>query len=142
SRQTEARIVDALRDAGALAISLVAEFGGKVVGHIAFSRVSISDGTRDWYGIGPLSVLPGFQGRGLGSALVRSGLDRLRRIGGKGCVLVGEPQYYERFGFKSDPNLTHEDIPAEYFMALSLEPQSKNDAPAGIVTFHEGFDVK
>ena len=73
SNHTEQFIIAALRAAGALTVSLVAEMDGRVVGHIAFSPVLISDGTRDWYGLGPVSVLPEFQGRGADSYLIVEG---------------------------------------------------------------------
>jgi putative acetyltransferase len=135
SRQTEQFIVRALHAAGALTISLVAVEGGRVVGHIAFSPVSVSDGAQGWYGAGPLSVAPGRQRRGIGGALVREGLERLRALGAQGCVLVGEPAYYGRFGFANDPALLLEGVPAEYFLALRL-----GATPAGgAVVFHAAF---
>lgn len=77
SQHTEQFIVKALRAAGALAVSLVAELDGQVIGHVAFSPVSLSDGTPDWYGLGPVSVLPEQQRQGIGKALIREGLARL-----------------------------------------------------------------
>jgi len=135
SQQTEPYIIDALRAAGALTLSLVAEIDGKVVGHVAFSPVTISDGAGDWYGLGPVSVLPGHQRRGIGSALIRKGLSMLRGLGGRGCCLVGHPEYYTRFGFRAMPALVHEGVPAEVFLALPFG----DCVPAGVVTFHEGF---
>jgi putative acetyltransferase len=76
SNQTEQFIIEALRSAKALAVSLVAEMDGRVVGHIAFSPVAVSDGTTDWYGLGPVSVLPEYQRRGIGKALIQEGLSR------------------------------------------------------------------
>lgn len=137
SSHTEQFIIDALRAANALAVSLVAEVGGRVVGHIAFSPVAISDGSSDWYGIGPLSVLPEFQGRGIGKALVNEGLSLLKGLGARGCVLVGDPGYYARFGFKNSPELIYEGIPQEYFLLLAF----KKSAPRGVVVFHEAFAV-
>src|SRR5512141_2090380 len=102
---TEQFIVDALRAADALTVSLVAEVGGKVAGHIAFSPVTISDGSQNWYGLGPISVLPEFQKQRIGKSLIHEGLSLLKALGAKGCVLVGEPEYYERFGFKNLPDL-------------------------------------
>ncbi len=96
SDQTEHFIVRALRSAGVLTLSLVAELDGEVVGHIAFSPITISDGTSNWYGVGPLSVKPALQGMGIGSALMRDGLDRMRAVGARGCCLVGHPEYYRR----------------------------------------------
>src|SRR3990172_2019973 len=97
SNHTEQFIVDALRAANALTVSLVAEVDGKVVGHIAFSPVTISDGSQNWYGLGPISVLPECQKQGIGKSLIDEGLSLLKALGAKGCVLVGEPKYYERF---------------------------------------------
>lgn len=94
SYQTERFIIRDLRDAGALVISLVAEVDGRVVGHITFSPITISDGTTNWHGLGPVSVLPDFQGRRIGTALVNSGLTLLSSLGSKGCALVGLPTYY------------------------------------------------
>ena len=104
-------IINALRAAGALTISLVAEVGGKVVGHIAFSPVTISDGSHDWYGVGPVSVLPEFQKQGIGKSLIQEGLSLLKAAGAKGCVLVGDPRYYERFGFRNLPDLILDGVP-------------------------------
>ena len=135
SRQTEPYIVEALRAAGALSVSLVAELDGRVVGHVAFSPVAISDGSRDWYGLGPVSVLPAHQRRGIGRTLIREGLDRLRQRGGRGCCLVGDPNYYTRLGFRRIDSLTLEGVPPEYFLALPLGEA----IPHGAVTFHDGF---
>jgi putative acetyltransferase len=109
-----------------------------VVGHIAFSPVAIADGSDGWYGLGPVSVLPEFQKRGVGSALVRQGLSMLTASGAKGCVLVGDPGYYARFGFKNVPSLIYEGVPQEYILAL---PLSKKQA-RGVVSFHQAFSAK
>jgi putative acetyltransferase len=135
SHQTEQFIIDALRAAGALTISLVAEAGNTVVGHIAFSPVSISDGSPDWYGLGPVSVAPDLQGQGIGKSLIHEGLSSLRALGAKGCVLVGEPGYYERFGFRSRPDLAVDGVPQEYVLALPFGESGTN----GTVMFHEAF---
>jgi len=135
SNQTEQYIINALRDADALTLSLVAEIDGRIVGHIAFSPVIISDGTKDWYGLGPVSVLPVYHKQGIGKSLINEGLSLLKELGGQGCALVGDPNYYRRFGFKNFPELVHEGIPQEVFLVL---PFSEN-VPQGIVVFHEGF---
>ncbi len=135
SNQTEHFIIDALRAAEVLALSLVAEVDGRVVGHIAFSPVTLSDGTRDWYGLGPVSVSPQVQRRGIGQALVREGLSRLKRKQARGCCLVGHPEYYRRFGFESCPQLVLEGVPPEVFFAVSFD----GILPRGTVAFHEGF---
>jgi putative acetyltransferase len=135
SNQTEHFIIDALRTAHALTISLVADIGGRIVGHIAFSPVTISDGTRDWYGLGPVSVLPEYQRQGIGIALVRKGLSRLKNLNAAGCCLVGHPEYYRKFGFENIPELAVEGVPPEVFFALVFH----GALPQGTVTFHEGF---
>lgn len=132
---TEQHIVRGLREAGALAVSLVAECDGEVVGHVTASKVTLSDGTPEWYGLGPVSVLPAWQGRGIGSALMEACLARLRERGARGCVLVGEPGYYQRFGFRSLPGLILPGVPPEYFMALSW----RDERPRGEVAFHPAF---
>lgn len=111
SNNTEQFIINALRGANALTISLVAELEGKVVGHIAFSPVTFSDGSKNWYGLGPVSVEPDHQKQGIGTKLVKDGLDILKDTGAGGCVLVGDPNFYERLGFKSFDGLKHEGVP-------------------------------
>jgi putative acetyltransferase len=135
SNHTEQFIIDALRSAKALTVSLVAEADGIVVGHIAFSPVTMSDGTKDWYGLGPVSVHPDFQRKGIGKALIQEGLSRLKNFTAKGCCLVGHPQYYRQFGFKNVEGLVHEGVPKEVFFALSFD----GNIPQGNVLFHEGF---
>jgi putative acetyltransferase len=135
SSHTEQFIINALRDAKALTISLVAEADNRVVGHIAFSPVTISDGSLDWYGLGPVSVLPELQKQGIGKSLIHEGLSSLKALGAKGCVLVGDPGYYQRFGFRSLPDLVIDGVPQQYFLALPFE----ENKICGTVTFHEGF---
>ena len=135
SNHTEQFIINALRAAEALAISLVAEINGRIVGHIAFSPITISDGSIGWYGLGPVSVLPEFQKQGIGKSLINEGLSLLKELGGQGCALVGDPNYYKRFGFRTYSELIHEGVPQEVFLAL---PFTEN-VPQGIVVFHEGF---
>lgn len=135
SHQTEQYIIEALRAAKALAVSLVAEVEGRVVGHIAFSPVTISDGSRNWYGLGPVSVLPDYQRKGVGKALISEGLSRLKALKAQGCCLVGHPGYYQRFGFQNTPGLVHEGVPPEVFFALSFDGHT----PQGSVAFHESF---
>lgn len=135
SDQTEPQIIERLRAAGVLALSLVAEDDGVIIGHIAFSPVALEGGEGGWYGLGPVSVLPERQGAGVGGALVREGLERLRALGAAGCVLLGDPAYYGRFGFRNDHSLVLPDVPREYFQSLVLHGP---DA-FGIVAFHPGF---
>ena len=135
SNHTEQFIIAALRAAKALTVSLVAEVNGRVIGHIAFSPITISDGTRNWYGLGPVSVLPAYQRQGIGKALIHEGLSRLRNLNARGCCLVGHPDYYRKFGFKNMPGLVHEGVPQEVFFALPFDGHT----PQGTVTFHDGF---
>ena len=138
SHHTEQFIIRALRDLGALTISLVAEMDGKIAGHAAFSPVEISDGSQNWYGLGPVSVAPELQKQGIGKALINRGLELLVARDACGCVLVGDPAYYRRFGFKSLPGLLHEGVPDPFVLALTL----KGAYPSGMVKFHEAFWVK
>jgi putative acetyltransferase len=135
SNHTEQFIISALRAAKALTVSLVAEVDGRVVGHIAFSPVAISDGTRNWYGLGPVSVLPAYQRQGIGKALMQEGLSRLKNMNAQGCCLVGHPDYYGKFGFKNMSGLVLEGVPQEFFLALSFDGHT----PQGAVTFHDAF---
>jgi putative acetyltransferase len=135
SQNTEQFIIHALRTTGALTVSLVAEIDGAVVGHIAFSPVTFTDGSENWYGLGPVSVIPEYQRQGIGSSLVNEGLRRLKDLGAEGCVLVGDPGYYERFGFQSPDGLEHEGVPQENFLALPFGSR----IPQGVVKFHPAF---
>ena len=137
SGHTEQFIIEALRAANALSISLVAEIDGRVLGHIAFSPLTISDGTQNWYGLGPVSVLPEFQRQGIGKALIKEGLSRLKDMNARGCCLVGHPDYYRKFGFNNVSELVYEGVPQEAFFALSFD----GHIPHGKVTFHEAFKV-
>ena len=128
SNQTEQFIIAALRIAKALTISLVAEVG-------AFSPLTISDGTQNWYALGPVSVLPEYQRQGIGKALIGEGLSRLKDMKAQGCCLVGHPEYYRKFGFENMAGLVYEGVPQEVFFALSFDGHT----PQGTVTFHDGF---
>jgi putative acetyltransferase len=135
SDRTEHFIVAALRRAGALSVSLVAELDGRVVGHVAFSPVTISDGSPRWFGLAPVSVLPAHQRRGIGTELVERGLAELRSLAAAGCVVLGNPSYYGRFGFESRSDCILPGLPPEYFQALTL---AGPDA-VGEVTYHAAF---
>lgn len=135
---TEQFIVNALRRAGQLSVSLVAESDGVIVGHVAVSPVTISDGSTGWYGLGPISVVPEQQGKGIGSQLMHQALAELRELGAAGCVLLGDPDYYSRFGFRAMPELVLPDVPPEYFQALAFG----DDVPVGTVTYHQAFDAR
>ena len=138
SNHTEQFIIAALRAAKALTLSLIAVVDGRVISHIAFSPVTISDGTRDWYGLGPVSVLPAYQRQGIGKALIREGLSRLKEMNAQGCCLVGHPDYYRKFGFMNPSRLMVEGVPPKVFFALPFDGHT----PQGTVAFHEGFKAK
>jgi putative acetyltransferase len=135
SDKSEHLILERLRKAGALSISLVAEDDGEIVGHIAFSPVALTSGEAGWFGLGPLSVTPERQGQGVGSRLVREGIDMLRRVNASGCVVLGDPDFYGRFGFRHEDSLTLADVPPHYFTVLTL----REATPSGIVSYHPGF---
>lgn len=136
SKQTEVALLAGLRAAGALSVSLVA-LEADLVGHIAFSPVSIGEGARGWFGMGPVAVRPDRQRKGIGCALVAAGLDRLRALGAEGCVLVGNPDFYGRFGFRSSQDLSLAGVPPQYLLALSLA----GGLPRGEVRFHPAFNA-
>jgi putative acetyltransferase len=136
SSQTEAGIIDELRANDAIRLSLVAVFDGEVIGNVVFSDVTI-DGVAGWVGLGPVSVKPGLQRGGIGSALINTGLDRMRGAGAIGCVLVGDAGYYSRFGFKSVSGLGYEGVPDEYVLALPFG----DTAPNGAIVYHPAFST-
>ncbi|UXM94550.1 N-acetyltransferase [Bartonella sp. HY329] len=137
SNGTEGAIIDALRDANQLILSLVALSGDQIVGHIAFSPIRINGHDLGWYGLGPVAVEPSRHRQGIGTALINEGLAQLKALGGKGCVVAGDPQYYQRFGFQPCKTLSYEGLPAEYFMQLTLS----GDTPTGRVDYHDSFNA-
>jgi len=137
SHQTEHLLVEALRSAGALAVALVATLDDRPVGHIAFSKVEIDGKPSMWFGLAPIAVLPRCQKQGIGHALVLAGLEALANLGAHGCVLLGSPDYYHRFGFRADPALRLGGVPPEYFLALPFPGRTA----AGIVSYHPAFSV-
>ncbi|MDR3641650.1 MAG: N-acetyltransferase [Humidesulfovibrio sp.] len=137
SRQTEHLIVEALREAGALRLSLVAVTEDCVAGHIAFSQAPIGGRDVGWYLLGPVAVAPAFQRRGIGSDLVRAGLEKLRELGAQGCVLVGDPAFYTRFGFRQAVGLRYPGVPQEFVLSLPLADAE----PDGEVAHHPAFEV-
>lgn len=132
---TEQFIVDALRRSGQLSVSLVAESNGAVIGHVAVSPVTISDGASGWYGLGPISVAPEHQGQGVGAQLMQQALAALRALGAAGCVVLGDPNYYARFGFNAEPSLVLPGVPPEYFQVISFG----GPLPSGTVAYHASF---
>lgn len=138
SSHTEQFIVNALRQAGALHLSLVAQDADRVLGHVGVSPVAVSDGTPRWYGLAPLSVAPERQRQGIGSLLMAEALRRLKDSGAAGCVLLGDPDYYARFGFRPVPKLVLAGVPPEYFQAIAFTTAAM---PQGSVSFHAAFNA-
>ena len=124
----EARLVDMLRDADRVVLSLVAIVGDRIVGHVLFSPVTVEPhpGESGWAALAPIGVLPGHQGRGIGSRLVREGLAGCRAKGCDAVVLLGAPAYYSRFGFVRAGNfgLTSEFGAGPEFQAVDLTGES------------------
>mgnify|MGYP001248636843 FL=1 len=138
---TEQFIVHALRATNELTLSIVAEEHGQVVGHVALSPVTITDDlgrkAAGWYGLGPISVLPQRQGQGIGSRLMERALSELGATGAAGCVLLGDPAYYARFGFEAHAGLQLPGVPPGYFMALAL----RRPVPEGVAHYSDAFNA-
>ena len=138
SDQNEPLIIERLRAGDALTVSLVAVEHDAVIGHVAFSPVTIDGENGRWFGLGPVSVEPNSQSRGIGSALIRKGLDQLRQREAAGCVVLGDPAYYRRFGFEHDDALRYDGAPPEYFMRLLLADE---EPPKGRVDYAPAFSM-
>ena len=131
-------VMDALWNTGAATVALVAEDRGAIVGQAAFSKVMVGGQDVGWHGCGPVSVLPARHKQGIGSALMRAGLERLRALGSKGCVVVGDPNYYPRLGFANTDAMFEPGVPPEVFMAIMFD----GEMPKGEVKFDEAFEAK
>lgn len=143
-RIDEARLVQALRDRQKVILSLVAEVDGRVVGHLLFSPMTVDSesGSFKVAALGPMAVLPGYQRRGIGSQLIRQGLDRLRRAGYAAVIVLGHSDYYPRFGFAPASRYGIScpyDAPDDSFMALELQPGSLS-GHAGRAVYQPEFD--
>lgn len=143
AKPTEHLIINTLRDAGVLTVSLVAEDDTGIIGHIALSPVAINGVTTNWYGLGPVAVVPARQGEGIGRQLIEASLTKIKSQNAAGVVLLGEPEYYGRFGFETHANLTLKGVPPEYFMIKSLYNDdcatADKEIPVGEVTYHAAF---
>ena len=131
----ESAIIAKLRAAGALTLSLVAEAGDALVGHVAFSPVTIDGRDTGWFGLGPLSVDAAFRRQAIAARLVREGLAGLRARQAGGCVVLGDPAYYARFGFAPNPALILPGVPPAFFQSLHFGDRIAR----GIVTYHPAF---
>jgi putative acetyltransferase len=142
----EADLVDALRVRAAPTVSLVAQADGGIVGHIMFSPVTLVCGqpppaSTTIMGLAPMAVLPRYQKRGIGSALVRAGLDRCRDLGVQAVVVLGHAAYYPRFGFVPASRfgiVSEYDVPDDAFMAIELEAGALSGR-SGTIRYHEAF---
>ena len=132
----EQDMIDALRAAGKLVISLVAEYDSKIIGHVAFSMGIAADGSAEWYALGPIAVDPEYQRQGIGTALIERGIQMMRHRDAAGCILVGDPNYYDRFGFVPFPQFAPTGHPPEYFMILPLSQK----LPQTVVGFQPELD--
>lgn len=137
-RRDEHQVVAALRADGALAVSQVAEHDGYVVGHVAASPVTLSDGAPGWYALGPVVVGPGHRRQGIGSRLVQAALELLRERGATGCVVLGEPAFFARFGFEREPGLILPGAPPAEFLALAFGDRLM---PLAEVSMHPAFGL-
>lgn len=135
---SEPKIIRRLRALGDLTFSFVALDDAGIIGHVAFSPVSIPQAKGDWYGLGPISVMPPKQAKGVGSALVERGLAELVTLGATGCVLVGDNAYYQRFGFKADGQVSYQDVPAQYVQWISFD----GNIPSGEITYSAAFTAQ
>jgi len=138
AKPTEHLIVNKLRASGELSLSLVAEDETGIIGQIALSPVAINGAVSNWYGLGPVSVVPTRQEQGIGGQLIKLAIKEIAAQGAEGVVLLGEPAYYTRFGFKSGSSLTLPGVPAEYFMARTLRGD-ETAIPVGEVTYSSAF---
>ena len=139
----EAELVNNLRDANAITLSLVAVVNDQLVGHVLFSPMTITadDGTVcNAVGLAPIAVHPDFQKQGIGGQLIREGIRQLTAAGHNALILLGHPSYYPRFGFvpASQFNIRSEyDVPDEVFMAQQLNPTMP--MPTGLAQYHPAF---
>jgi len=131
----EQDVIDRLRTSGRLVLSLVAIMDAEMVGHIAFSNASLSDSNDPWLALGPVSVTPNHQRSGIGSALINTGLEMIEKQGALGCILTGNPDYYQRFGFKLAPDNVPANESELYFMVKAFTPTP----PRGIFRFDDAF---
>jgi putative acetyltransferase len=133
---SEPAIIERLRTNGQMTLALVAECDGKVVGQINFSPVTLSHRQGQWIGLGPVAVQPNLQGMGIGGQLIRAGLAQIKAKGADGCVLIGNPEIYSRFGFRNRDGLTYGSLAQEKVQYLAF----KDEVPKGEIIFASAFD--
>lgn len=131
----EQDIIERLRESGALSVSLVATIESEILGHIALSPTRSTDSSQEWLALGPVSVIPECQRKGIGSALIRQALAEIREQNATGCILVGDPAYYKRFGFELAPEYS----PRPEYASVFMINQFFDEEPAGALSFHQAF---
>ncbi|ARO30548.1 GCN5-related N-acetyltransferase protein [Rhizobium sp. NXC14] len=136
SEGTEAEIIRRLRLSGDLAISLIAEEDGEILGHVAFSPVTVNGVHDGWFGLGPIAVTPERQRQGIGRALTAKGLELLKEMGARGCALIGNPEVYSGAGFSSDGQLTYQDLDTRLVQRIVFH----GPAPSGVLRFAPAFE--
>ena len=137
SLPTEHLIVDKLRKANALSLSLVALMGDTIVGYLAFSKVYMTETFCNWYQLGPLCILPEYRGIGIGTSLCKAGIAGIKAMGADGLVVLGNPDFYSRFGFQKNPKVVFGKGYPDNFLSLSFN----SVIPTGSVTFEKAFDI-
>lgn len=138
SPPNEHLIINRLRDAGAMTLSLVAEDDSGIIGHLAYSPIKIDGITTRWHALAPVSVSPLLQRQGIGSKMIEKSILLLKERNIHGLVVLGDPEYYSRFGFHHNHQFIVEGVPANYFLAQSLI--NSNPLPSGVITFHNAFE--
>ncbi|UWU30663.1 N-acetyltransferase [Rhizobium sp. WSM1274] len=133
---TEAEIVRRLRAKGDLKISPVAEEDGEILGHVAFSPVTIEGANDGWFGLGPISVKPERQRQGIGKAMIARGLELLNEMGASGCALIGSPEIYSRVGFSSDGQLKYLGLDTRLVQRIVF----RGSPPSGTLQFAPAFE--
>lgn len=133
---SEPAIIRALRKDGDLTLSLVAVENDEIIGHVAFSPVTINGTHNDWFGLGPISIRADRQKQGVGTAIVHEGLKTLKKQNANGCALIGNPAVYTPMGFASNGLLHYQDLDpkiVQYVLFSGAPPQ-------GILKFASAFD--
>lgn len=144
-RPDEGQVVDRLRERGQHLLSLVAELDGEVVGHILFTAMTVHTpgGPVPAAGLAPLAVLPAHQRQGIGGALIRAALQRLREDGHRVCFVLGHPAYYPKFGFERSDRYgltcAYPGVPPEAFMVIGLVPGAL-DGLSGVAHYLPEWD--
>ena len=133
---SEPDCINQLRDDGDLTLSLVAEIDGVIIGQVTFSPVFLDGKPGKWMGLGPVSVWPENQTQGIGKTLIEAGLAEIKKLGAAGCVLIGNPDYYGRFGFLNDGRISYRDLESKFVQWLAFGEET----PSGVLTYSPGLE--